>query len=52
MPHVVRSRHVEMPNVEVIGRAQLADGVIQGMVGGHRSERALHVTRMIKTVRA
>jgi hypothetical protein len=52
MHHVVRSRHVEMPNVEVIRRAQLADGVIQRMVGGHRSERALHVTRMIRTVRA
>ena len=41
-----------MSYVEVIRRAHLADGVIQRMVGRHRSERALHVTRMIRTVRA
>src|SRR5882672_778035 len=51
MRRVVR-RHVVMPYVEVIRRAHLADGVIQRMAGRHRSERALHVTRMIRTVRA
>src|SRR6267378_4297641 len=54
MHHVVRRvrRHVEMPYVEVIRRAHLADGVIERMVGRHRSERAVQVTRMIRTVRA
>ena len=37
-------RHVEMPYVEVIRRAHLADGVFERIVGRHRSERALHVT--------
>src|SRR5467141_1738451 len=54
MHHVVRRvrRHVEMPYVEVIRRAHLADGVIERMVGRHRGERAVQVTRMIRTVRA
>src|SRR5882724_12822125 len=54
MHHVVRRvrRHVEMPYVEVIRRAHLADGVIERMVGRHRSERAVQVTRMIRAVRA
>src|SRR5258705_187954 len=54
MHHVVRRvrRHVEMPYVEVIRRAHLADGVIERMVGRHRSERAVQVTRIIRTVRA
>src|SRR5882724_5099094 len=54
MHHVVRRvrRHVEMPYVEVFRRAHLADGVIERMVGRHRSERAVQVTRMIRTVRA
>ena len=41
--------HVILSNVEVIRRAHLADGVIQRVVGRHRSERALDVTRMIRT---
>ena len=41
-----------MPYVEVICRAHLVDGVIQRMLGRHRSERALDVSRMIRTVRA
>src|SRR4030088_158512 len=45
-------RDVEMPYVEVIRRAHLADGVFERIVGRHRSERALHVTRMIRTMRA
>src|ERR1700716_3789846 len=54
MHHVVRRvrRHVEMPSVEVIRRAHLADGVVERMVGRHRSERAVQFTRMIRTVRA
>src|SRR5882672_9215558 len=48
--HVVRQ--VEMPYVEVIRRAHLVDGVVERMVGRHRSERAVQVTRMIRTVRA
>src|SRR3979490_810894 len=48
--HVVR--HVEMPYVEVIRRAHLVDGVVERMVGRHRSERAVQVTRMIRTMRA
>src|SRR3979490_1511613 len=54
MPRVVRRvrRHVEMPYVEVIRRAHLVDGVVERMVGRHRSERAVQVTRMIRTVRA
>src|SRR5437879_6107226 len=54
MAGVVRPvvRHVEMPYVEVIRRAHLVDGVVERMVGRHRSERAVQVTRMIRTVRA
>src|SRR5882757_4870455 len=44
-------RHVEMPSVEVIRRAHLADGVIERIVGRHRSERGMRV-RMIRTLRA
>src|ERR1700730_2856419 len=43
-------RHVKMPYVEVIRRARLPDGVIERMIGRHRSVRALHV-RMIRSVR-
>src|ERR1700716_1266094 len=45
-------RHIEMPYVEVIRRAHLGDGVFERIVERHRSERALHVTRMIWTMRA
>src|ERR1700730_13623436 len=45
-------RHVEKPYVEVIRRAHLADGVFERIVRRHRSERAQHVTRMIRTMRA
>ena len=45
-------RHVEMTNVEVIRRAHLADGVFERIVRRHRSERAQHVLRMIRTMRA
>src|ERR1700676_2170559 len=45
-------RHVEMPYVEVIRRAHLADGVFERIVGRHRSERALDVPGMIRTMRA
>src|SRR5947207_883357 len=33
-------RHLEMPYVEVIRRAHLANGVFERIVGRHRSERA------------
>jgi hypothetical protein len=42
-------RHIEMPYVEVIRRAHLADGVFERIVGRHRSKRGLDVTRMIRT---
>src|SRR3982075_2085223 len=44
-------RHVDMPYVQVSRRAHLADGVIERIVGRHRSERGVHV-RMIRTLRA
>jgi hypothetical protein len=44
-------RHFDMPYVEVILRAHLANGVIQRMAGRHRSERAVYVSRTIRTVR-
>src|ERR1700675_160176 len=40
-----------MPYVQLIRRAHLADGVIERIVGRHRSERGMRV-RMIRTLRA